>query len=155
MTTRACQPEKILPRSIQLAGVTLLSLVAILPICCMLLVSVTPDNESVSGRLWPSRLAFGNYVQLWSSVPLAQGLTNSIMVSLSAAVASTLLAVGSAYCLVRFTFVGRAVILRSLVGLQALPGTMLILPLFVVFSSIQAYLGMQIVGTRAGLIVTY
>jgi ABC-type glycerol-3-phosphate transport system permease component len=97
--------------------------------------------------LWPSHFAFGNYVQLWSSQSLAQGLTNSIVVALSAAVASTLFAVGTAYCLVRFTFLGRAVILRSLVGLQALPGTMLILPLFVVFSSMQAYLGMQIVGT--------
>lgn len=155
MKVRARQPEMILPRPLQVGAAVVLCLFAMLPVCYLVLVSVMPDAEAVGGSLWPSTFAFDNYSRLWSTVPLAAGLTNSILIALTAAVISTLLAVGTAYCLVRFTFLGRPVILKSLVGLQALPGTMLLLPLFVIFSTAQSYLGLQVVGTRAGLVVTY
>ncbi|HEX8972956.1 carbohydrate ABC transporter permease [Oryzihumus sp.] len=155
MGRRHTQPAMILPRPVHLACTAVMVAVAAAPVAFLLLVSVMPDAESVSGRLWPSRLAVGNYVRLWTTVPMAQGLANSLVVALGAAVLATLAAVGTAYCLVRFTFVGRLVLLRSLVGFQALPGTMLILPLFVVFSSAQAFLGVQLVGSRVGLVVTY
>ncbi len=155
MTRRRAHPAAVLPRPVRLTAVAGLLALAAAPIVFLLLVSVMPDAESVSGRLWPSHLALGNYLRLWTTAPLAAGLANSIAVALPAAVLATLAAVGTAYCLVRFTFIGRPTLLRSLVGFQALPGTMLILPLFVVFSSAQALLGIQLVGSRVGLIVTY
>ena len=39
--------------------------------------------------------------------------------------------------------------------MQSVPGVMIILPLFVMFSSIGSTIGIQIVGTRPALIVTY
>ena len=45
--------------------------------------------------------------------------------------------------------------LRGLVGLQSIPGTLLLVPLFVLFSTFSAQTGIKIVSTTWGLIVTY
>ena len=68
---------------------------------------------------------------------------------------ATVLGLGAAYCLTRFNFRGRGPFLSSLVGFQSIPGVMIILPLFVVFSSVGTALGIPIVGSRPALIVTY
>jgi ABC-type glycerol-3-phosphate transport system permease component len=57
--------------------------------------------------------------------------------------------------LVRYSFRGRLTILRGLVGLQSIPGTLMLLPVFVLFSSAGNYLGLTVVGTRWGLFVAY
>ena len=57
--------------------------------------------------------------------------------------------------LVRYTFVGRITILRGLVGLQSIPGTLMLLPVFVLYASAGNYLGIQVIGTRWGLMIAY
>jgi ABC-type glycerol-3-phosphate transport system permease component len=57
--------------------------------------------------------------------------------------------------LVRYAFRGRLTILRGLLGLQSIPGTLMLLPVFVLFSSAGTYLGVQIIGTRWGLFIAY
>ncbi len=131
-------------------------LVLVLAPCVYIVVSsVMPDLDVASGVLVPDTLTLRNWTAMWSTVPLVAGLTNSMIVCGAVAVVCALLAVGTAYALVRFTFVGRLSFLRSLVGFQSIPGTLLLLPLFVVFSSARTYLGVDIVGTRWGLMVTY
>jgi ABC-type glycerol-3-phosphate transport system permease component len=154
-TGREMMKRRMLPPWLQITAVTLILLFTLLPIVSMLLVSVMPDVEAAAGRLVPSDFAFENYVTLWQTVDLADSLVNSFIVSVAASVISTALAVGIAYCLVRFTFIGRTSILRSMLGLQTVPGTLLLLPLFVVFFSIDAYLGVTVIGTRGSLVVTY
>jgi multiple sugar transport system permease protein len=88
-------------------------------------------------------------------VPLARGLVNSLATSLGAAALSTAVAVGAAYCLTRFTFIGRRTFLRGMLGLQTIPSALILLPLFVTFASAKAYLNLTIVGTRSGLLITY
>lgn len=147
--------RRMLPAWLQVTGVTVILLFTLLPILSMLLVSVMPDVEAASGRLIPSDFAFENYVTLWRTVDLAGPLTNSFVVSAAASLISTMLAVGIAYCLVRFSFIGRTTILRSMLGLQTVPGTLLLLPLFVVFFSIDSYIGITLIGTRTSLVITY
>ena len=73
----------------------------------------------------------------------------------AAAVIATAFAVGAAYCLTRFTFAGRRPYLASLVTLQSVPHVMLLLPLFMVFSSAGTYLGLPLVGTRTAVVITF
>jgi multiple sugar transport system permease protein len=147
--------QRMLPRPLQVVSIVLLCVFALAPVAFMLLSSVSPDIAVASGDLFPDELAFGNYVELWTTLRLANGLVNSLVVALSAAVLATAFAVGTAYCLVRFTFVGRRSFLRSLLGLQTIPSALLLLPLFVVFFSVDSYLGIQLVGTRTGMVITY
>ena len=147
-------PQRLLPRWLSVVVITALMLM-LLPVLYMLIISVSPDFESASGKFWPSRLIFANYASVWSTVDLARGLMNSLIASLGAAVIATFFGLGAAYCLARFNFRGRKPFLTSLVGLQSIPGVMIILPLFVVFSSVGTALGIPIVGSRPALIVTY
>jgi multiple sugar transport system permease protein len=151
------QPDitAMLPGWLRAAVLVVLLALVIVPVGYIVLASVMPDVDVANGRVLPDEITLGNYLQMWSTVDLGRGLTNSLLVSGTVAVISALLAVVTAYCLVRFAFRGRLTILRALVALQSVPGTLLLLPIFVLFSSARTYLDVTIVGTRFGLIVTY
>lgn len=147
-------PQRLLPRWLQVLVIAVL-LLLLLPVLYMLVISVSPDLDAAAGKIWPSTFVFANYVEVWSTVDLAKGLMNSVIASLTAAVIATIFGLGAAYCLTRFNFRGRGPFLSSLVGLQSIPGVMIILPVFVVFSSLGTALGIPIIGSRPALIVTY
>jgi multiple sugar transport system permease protein len=153
--SRRRDAQALLPRPVQVTGIVLLLLFALLPVLYMLDLSVTPDTEALAGKLVPSTLAFGNYVTMWASTGLAEGIVNSLVMAGAAAVVATVLAVGAGYVLARFTFLGRRAYLYSLIGLQSVPGTMLLLPLFAVYASVQTALSILVIGSRVTLIVTY
>lgn len=133
----------------------ILAVMILVPIAYVLLLSVTPDVQVGTGNLIPTHWAFSNYLLMWSSVSLAQGLGNSLIISGSASIIAVILAVGAAYVLTRFTFLGRRPYLYLLIGLQTVPGVMLLLPLFVVFASIQVVLHFHLIGGYETVIVTY
>ena len=139
MATTVRDPQRLLPRWLQVITIVFLML-WLLPVLYMLIISVSPDLEAAAGKMWPSTFVFTNYIDVWSTVPLARGLTNSFIASVSAGLIATVFGLGAAYCLTRFRFRGRGPFLTSLVGLQSVPGVMIILPLFVMFSSIGSVL---------------
>jgi ABC-type glycerol-3-phosphate transport system permease component len=145
----------ILPPGLRRGVIVVLVLLVLAPCAYILVASLMPDLEVASGTVVPSSVTLENWVAIWTTVPLAQGLATSVLVCGVVAVVSALLAVATAYVLVRFTFVGRVTFLRALVGLQSVPGTLLLLPLFVVYASAPAYLGVTVVGTTWGLMITY
>jgi ABC-type glycerol-3-phosphate transport system permease component len=155
MRRRKRDPQEILPPPVRIVALAVLAVLVLIPIAYTLLLSVTPDAEVGTGSLIPSQWAFGNYIQMWSTVSLAQGLGNSLIVSGIASVIAVILAVGAAYILTRFTFRGRLPYLYSLVGLQTVPNVMLLLPLFVLFASTQAAIHIRLVGTYPAVIITY
>jgi ABC-type glycerol-3-phosphate transport system permease component len=151
------QPDvtAMLPRWLRTAVLALLLALVLVPVGYIALASFMPDVDVANGQVVPDEITITNYVDMWTTVDLGGGLANSLLVSGAVAVVSALLAVVTAYCLVRVAFRGRLAILRALVALQSVPGTLLLLPIFVLFSSARTYLDITIVGTRFGLIVTY
>lgn len=152
--TRPHDAQQLLPRWLSRLTIAAL-LLSLLPVAYMAVMSVSPDLEAATGTLIPSEIVFSNYLRVWSTVDLGQGLANTLLASLSAGLIATVFGLGAAYCLTRFRFRGAPTFLSSLVGLQSVPGAMIILPLFVVFSSVGSAIGIPIVGTRPALIVTY
>lgn len=145
----------ILPKPLRWVVLTLLGVFVLIPVVYILLASLMPDLDVARGAVIPRSVTLESWFAIWNTVPLGQGLLNSLLVSSVVAVASALLGIATAYVLVRFTFVGRITLLRALVGLQSVPGTLLLLPLFVVYASTPTYLGITVIGTRWGLMVTY
>lgn len=88
-------------------------------------------------------------------VHLKQGLINSLIISGISSLLAVVVAVGAGYVLIRFNFRGRFPYLYSLVALQTVPQVMLLLPLFVLFASIQTAIPFQLIGTYQGPIITY
>src|SRR4051812_47829873 len=140
------------PRSV--FNVVLIAMVLI-PTSYIVLASLNTDIGVAEGQFWPSSFSLESYTKIWTTANLATGLFNSILVCAVVAVASALLGTITAYVLVRYTFFGRLTILRGLVGLQSIPGTLMLLPVFVLYSSAGNYLGFAVVGTRWGLFIAY
>ena len=146
---------RLLPGWLLTAVAIILCAAVLIPIAYIFLASLNSDIGVASGELWPSSWTLDNYANIWTSVGLANGLTNSIIVAGSTAIVSAAFSIGTAFVLVRYQFRGRRTILRALLGLQSVPGTLIVLPLFVLFSSSATYLGLEVIGTRWGLFVTY
>ncbi|MEW1808157.1 carbohydrate ABC transporter permease [Pseudarthrobacter sp. NPDC080039] len=125
------------------------------PLLYIVFASMNSDVEVARGAFFPTDFTLGNYAKIWNTLPLGRGLVNSIFTAGAVAVVAALLGIITAYVLVRFEFRGRLAILRGLIGLQSLPGTLLLLPVFVVFASAGNYLGITVIGTSWGLFVAY
>lgn len=155
MSGRRRSPQALLPRPLQVGGIAFILIIGLVPVLYMLLLSVSPDSEVAAGKLWPSVFAWSNYEHMWSATGLANGIGNSVITAGIAAVAATILAMGAGFFLARYVFVGRRAYLYTLIGMQAVPQTMLLLPLFAVYASIQTALSVLVIGSRITLIITY
>lgn len=152
---RQSEVTRLLPGWLVAVVALVLCSLVLVPLAYIFLASLNSDIGVARGEFWPSSFTWENYSKIWSSVGLAGGLTNSVLVAGSTAIVSALLSVATAYVLVRFQFRGRLSILRGLLGLQSVPGTLMLLPVFVLFSSASTYLGIRIIGTQWGLFITY
>ncbi|WP_433729717.1 carbohydrate ABC transporter permease [Actinoplanes sp. CA-051413] len=153
--TAAGEAHRLLPAPL-LAIITVgLCVLVLVPILYIVLASLNTDVGVAEGEFWPSSFSGESYTKIWTTAGLSTGILNSLLVCGLVAVASALLGTITAYVLVRYTFVGRVTILRGLVGLQSVPGTLMLLPVFVLFSSAGTYLGVTVIGTRWGLFVAY
>jgi len=151
----ADEAHRLLPRPLLVIVTVILCAMVLVPTSYIVLASLNTDLGVAEGQFWPSTFSLESYTKIWTTANLATGLVNSLIVSACTAFASALLGTVTAYVLVRYTFTGRVTILRGLVGLQSIPGTLMLLPVFVLFSSAGNYLGVTVVGTRWGLFVAY
>jgi multiple sugar transport system permease protein len=149
------EAQRLLPRPLLAAVTVVLCLMVLVPLTYIVLASLNTDLGVAAGEFWPSTFSGGSYAKIWTTADLSTGIVNSLIVCACTAVASALLGTTTAYVLVRYTFLGRLTILRGLVGLQSVPGTLMLLPVFVLFSSAGNYLGLTVIGTRWGLFVAY
>ncbi|MEO6532884.1 MAG: carbohydrate ABC transporter permease [Pseudolysinimonas sp.] len=146
---------RLLPRPLMVMIIAVLMIAVLLPMLYIFFASINSDVSVARGDFFPTEVTFANYATIWTTVDLGQGLVNSILVAGSVAVVCAFLAVSMAYVLVRFSFLGRLTILRGLLALQSIPGTLILLPVFVIFASLGTLLGVPIIGTRGALFVTY
>jgi multiple sugar transport system permease protein len=153
--TAAGEAHRLLPRPLLVIVTVILCAMVLIPTAYIVLASLNTDLGVAEGQIWPSTFSLESYTKIWTTANLATGLLNSILICAFTAVASALLGTITAYVLVRYTFTGRLTILRGLVGLQSIPGTLMLLPVFVLFSSAGNYLGITVVGTRWGLFIAY
>lgn len=152
---RADEVTRLLPRPLLIAILVGLLAMVLIPTIYIFFASINSDIQVARGEFFPSEPTLANYSKIWSTVGLSRGLINSMIVAGSVAVCCAFLSVFTAYVLVRYAFRGRLTILRALVGLQSIPGTLMLLPVFVLFSSAASVLGVQVIGTRWGLFLTY
>jgi multiple sugar transport system permease protein len=153
--TAAGEAHRLLPRPLLVIVTVALCALVLVPILYILLASLNTDVGVAEGQFWPSTFSGTSYTRIWTTADLSSGILNSLLVCGFVAIASALLGTITAYVLVRFMFVGRLTILRGLVGLQSVPDTLMLLPVFVLFSSAGNYLGIAVIGTRWGLFVAY
>src|SRR6185369_35988 len=67
---------------------------------------------------FPAEPVFRNFIDLWSAIPLAVYLQNSLIIAVGSMVLNGLVAIPAGYALARFRFPGRQVFLHAIVATQ-------------------------------------
>ena len=135
---------------------TLLGLFAIMPVYVMLSASLKPLGDVQGAFRWvPTHLTVSPFIDMWRTIPLLRYLENSLIVSAAASVASVLVALLASYAISRYRFHGRQVFSITILSTQMFPGILFLLPLFVIFVNVGQVTGLNLYGSRTGLIITY
>lgn len=134
-----------------------LTIYVVLPIFTMVTASIKPleDIQIISDSLIPDDFDFDTYRRMWKTVPLLKYIFNSIVVVGLSTFFSVIIAIVVGYVMDRFKFRGRKLFGNMLIFAQMLPGILFLLPLYLLFSLIYRTLGIKLVGTYQGLIITY
>ncbi len=143
-------------KSFRAVTLLLLGVFTVVPLYAMVTSALKPLRD-VQGIFtwWPSSITISPFVDMWTTVPLARYFANSLVVSGFATLASVILAVLAAFAVSRFSFRGRSVFTTTVLSTQMFPGVLFLLPLFLIFTNINAATGIQLVGSRLGLVITY
>jgi arabinogalactan oligomer / maltooligosaccharide transport system permease protein len=114
-----------------------------------------PANATFMDRLraimpWPAHFSFSNFVSVFTEQPFARWLLNSVIVATATTILGVFLACTAAYAFSRFRFPGRRVGLMSFLVSQMFPGTLMLIPLYII---IVQWLGLG--SNFIGLILIY
>ena len=142
--------------ALKVVGLVFFALITLFPLYTIVVSSIKPLVDVQGEFRWiPSRVTFEPYIQMWSTVPLARYFINSVVVCVSATVISVTLAILAAYAISRFRFRGRDPFRLVVLSTQMFPGILFLLPLFIIFVNIDQTFGVQLYGSRIGLVITY
>jgi arabinogalactan oligomer/maltooligosaccharide transport system permease protein len=120
-----------------------------------LAISILPQNPTFIDRLraitpWPAQFSSSNFVSVMTDQPFGRWLLNSAIVASATTVLGVFLACTAAYAFSRFRFPGRRVGLMSFLVSQMFPGTLMLIPLYIILIK---WLGLG--STRTGLVMVY
>jgi arabinogalactan oligomer/maltooligosaccharide transport system permease protein len=132
------------------------AVVAIFPIWQVFNISLRPGDQllSTSLELIPRNATIENYVRLFTERDFLVWLRNSAVVTASVTVTGVIFASMAGYGFSRFRFIGKKAGLLSLLTTQMFPGTMLLLPMYIMLINlglINSYLGIVIVYSATAL----
>lgn len=140
-------------RVVVLTGLTLFTVV---PIYAMATSALKPLRDVQGPFQWiPSQLTLRPFVDIWQTVPLARYFANSVLVAGAAMACSVAVAIFAGYAISRYRFRGRSLFSITLLATQMFPGILFLLPLFLIYVNLGNRTGIQLYGSRTGLIITY
>lgn len=107
------------------------------------------DVLSATPQFFPWPISLDNFTRALGGDEFFVYLRNSLTVSLSTVVLAMVVAVGAAVATARFTFLGRKALLVVLVAVQMIPGSAMIIPLYLMLRQIGG------LDFMPGLVLTY
>lgn len=133
-----------------------LSIFTAAPLYVMITSALKPLGD-VQGNFtwWPTNLTIQPFIDIWTTVPLGEYFINSLIVSTAATVLSIVVAIFASFAVSRYRFRGRSTFTTTVLSTQMFPGVLFLLPLYLIFININQTFGIQLAGTRTGLIITY
>jgi multiple sugar transport system permease protein len=143
-------------RWVRRVGVSVLALFVLVPLYVMISSSLKPLKDVQGDFTWiPSQITLSPFREMWHTIPLARYFVNSLIVSTCSSVSSVLIALLAAYALSRYRFRGRQAFSVVVLSTQMFPGILFLLPLFVIFVNLSTVTGVNLYGSRLGLIITF
>ncbi len=121
-------------QTLKAATIVVFGCIVLFPIYWMVVISLTPTgySRSLTG-LWPDRLSFGNYFDLFTERPMARWIFNSIFVAATSSFLSLMFGTSCGYVLSRFKFRGSGLLMVLVLTTQMIPTTSIVVPLYILF----------------------
>lgn len=120
-----------------------------------LAIAQVPSNPTVIDRLrtvlpWPEQFSWENFRSVMTDQPFGRWVLNSAVVAAATTIVGVFLATTAGYAFSRFRFPGRRTGLMSFLVSQMFPGTLMLIPLYII---VVQWLGLG--STWIGLILVY
>ena len=137
--------------ALRILGLGVWLIITIFPLYWILLTSFKPASQIAEYpvRYWPREFSLDNYISLFEKSQFGSYLLNSVIVSASAALVATTIALLSAYVLSRFHFRGKGAIMMAFLITQMIPAFIALGPLY------QMFVNIGLVDKRFGLVLIY
>ena len=117
-------------------GIVLIVIYCLAPFYWMLVSSLRPDSEIFENSWWPRHPSFENYKAVFSSKnDFADGLINSVIVSVVVTLVALAVATFTAYALARLDFRGKGVLMLLIIATSMFPLVAIIVPLLKNFTA--------------------
>jgi multiple sugar transport system permease protein len=124
---------------------------ALFPLYWLVKIALTPERVifTEGTQLWPSAVTLENFRTVLFHSDFLAFFSNSLMVSLGTAAATTLIAAASGYAFSRFRFSGKRLIIAVMLVTQMFPLLMIIAPIYKIVAAI------GLLNSLTSLIVVY
>lgn len=143
-------------KSFKVVTLVVLTLFTVVPLYVMITTAIKPLGDVQNDFTWiPTNITIQPFIDMWSTVPLGKYFVNSLVVCTVATVFSLIIATFAAYGVSRWNFKGKSTFTTAVLSTQMFPGVLFLLPLFLIFTNLGNSLGIQLVGSWTGLIITY
>jgi ABC-type glycerol-3-phosphate transport system permease component len=150
-SARSFRVERAVRTALLYAVLALFLIVILLPIYYVLMTAFVPGNRLFTQPLTyiPAELSLERFQVVFSSLPLARYLWNTLFLSVTSTLISLLVCFLAAYALARITFPGANLVLLLLLGSSMLPSVSTVIPLF------QLWRDLKLMNTLQGLLILY
>jgi ABC-type glycerol-3-phosphate transport system permease component len=111
--------------------------VALFPVYWMVVTSLRPANDILSGALMPGSLTLDNYAFVWREIPMARMLVNTFAMALLVTLGQLLTGLLAAYAFARWRLPGGRALFLVFVGTWLVPLQVTMLPNYVLLARLQ------------------
>ena len=108
----------------------------LLPFAIVAVTSVMTQNQAGTGALWPNKWAWHNFGDVFTAMPFARDLWNTVLYAGLSTIGVVISSVPVAYALARLSWRGRDVMFMVVLATMMIPAQVTSLPLYVIFSKL-------------------
>ena len=102
--------------------------ISLVPFLWMVSTSLMTLGESISGKLIPGQLQFGNFIEAWSGADFSRYMLNSVVLTGITLAGELTVSILAAYAFARMRFPGRNLIFAILLSSLMIPAMVLMIP---------------------------
>jgi multiple sugar transport system permease protein len=104
------------------------------PFFFLVVTSVMPDNQALSGALWPSHWQWSNFRQVWDRAGFLTWYKNTLMYAVPVTVLTVFSSVPVAYALAKFKFRFRRLAMVLVVSAMMIPPQVTVMPMYILWT---------------------
>jgi multiple sugar transport system permease protein len=104
------------------------------PFFFLVVTSVMPDNQALSGALWPSHWQWSNFRDVWDRAGFLTWYKNTLLYAVPVTVLTVVSSVPVAYALAKFKFRFRRAAMVVLVSAMMIPPQVTVMPMYILWT---------------------